>query len=350
MFDPSKYSDEELLAEYQRAKGAKQPQPTVATRPQGTIITDLLDKINPKLTNSLIGAAEGFTGKTVTGSKSVNNPYATEYAKQAAKAQFKNSNGSTGVYSFNPTKGEFEPIGEVPKGSIVRNTTTPDDISAKEVAKSAAQYGGDMATSDRAMSLRKEFQALPTVQEYQTIKNQVSSMDALLNESPKFTESRVALDQGLISIFNKITDPTSVVRESEYERTPQNLSLANRFTGALEKLKSGGAGLTQEDRRALVFGAKIVANSRGKGYNDVLSNYDTLSGRFGVDPTLVTSGYGKHTDFPYVLQQQINQPQATLGNVGDGQTMSFTSEQEAEAANLPPGTQITINGRRAVIQ
>lgn len=91
MFDPSKYSDEQLLAEYQRAKGGQQTQiAPAATRPKGTLITDLLDKINPKLTNSLIGAAEGFTGKTISGTteRAVQDPYTTEYAKQAAMAQF----------------------------------------------------------------------------------------------------------------------------------------------------------------------------------------------------------------------------------------------------------------------
>lgn len=155
----------------------------------------------------------------------------------------------------------------------------------------------DLDQANRATNLRKEFNALPLVKDYQTVKNQVSSMDSLLNSSTNDEESRLALDQGLITMFNKITDPKSVVRESEYSRTPENLSLANRLSGAVEKLKKGGAGLTHEDRKALVFGAKLIANQYGKTYNDTLSNYQDLASKMKVDPELVVGGYGKHDDF-----------------------------------------------------
>lgn len=149
-----------------------------------------------------------------------------------------------------------------------------------------------------ASSLRTEFQSLPVVKDYQVIKNQVSSMDSLL-EKVKVGDgqSALALDQGLITLFNKVSDPTSVVRESEYERTPKNLSLANRFSGAFQKLESGGAGLTQDDRDALVFGAKVIADSRGAEYDNIVSQYDDLSKKFGVDSSLVTSVYGKSKKF-----------------------------------------------------
>jgi hypothetical protein len=53
-------------------------------------------------------------------------------------------------------------------------------------------------------------------------------------------------------MFNKITDPQSVVRESEYARTASDLSLLNRLKGKYEKWASGGAGLTDEDRKAIL--------------------------------------------------------------------------------------------------
>ena len=69
-----------------------------------------------------------------------------------------------------------------------------------------------------------------------------------------------------------MTDPTSVVRESEYARTPENVPIINRMFGAIDKLKSGGAGLTNADREALVIGAKIVANERGKRFKTDVMN------------------------------------------------------------------------------
>lgn len=205
------------------------------------------------------------------------------------------SNSMQNLSIFDPTTGEIS-TQRIPKGQI-RNTTTPEDVAAKETAKSFASYAGTKETAARAFDLRKEFQEYPQVKEYRTVKNQVDAMDSLLNNIDTDKSSALALDQGLITLFNKITDPNSVVRESEYERTPQNLSLVNRFSGSLEKLKNGGAGLTSEDRKALVFGAKVIADSRGKNYNDIYSRYKDLSNKFGVDPNLVLSGDQQHKSY-----------------------------------------------------
>lgn len=199
------------------------------------------------------------------------------------------------VYSFNPVTGALEQVANVSKGSIVRNQLSLSDIAAKEDAK----YGANKQVADRAFTLRNEFNQLPTVKEYQTIKSQVSGMDNLLKSANKGEmKSALALDQGLITLFNKITDPISVVRESEYERTPRNLSLANRFSGAIEKLSNGGAGLTNEDRESLVFGAKVIADSRGQQYNEVYNAFINDAKDFGIDkPSMVVGSYKEHKPF-----------------------------------------------------
>ena len=48
--------------------------------------------------------------------------------------------------------------------------------------------------------------------------------------------------QAVLVTFQKILDPTSVVRESEYARSASGLSLIEQVAGALERLKEGGAG------------------------------------------------------------------------------------------------------------
>jgi len=48
----------------------------------------------------------------------------------------------TGVYSWNPTTGKFEQEATVPQGSIVRNTTTTDDVSAKKTAEKSVTGAG----------------------------------------------------------------------------------------------------------------------------------------------------------------------------------------------------------------
>lgn len=192
--------------------------------------------------------------------------------------------------------------------------------------------------------LRDEFINRPEVKEYVNINTQVGSMDALLNSAKQGNiQNKVALDQGLITMFNKLTDPNSVVRESEYARTPQNLPLANRFTGALQKLQSGGAGLTDSDREALVWGAKVIANERGRTYNSALDRYTSLGNRYGFDQELATGGLLPHQEY------QVGGILGS-GTIKPGTVIAFSSEEEAENSGLPIGTVVTINGRRAVIE
>jgi hypothetical protein len=55
------------------------------------------------------------------------------------------------------------------------------------------------------------------------------------------SESRAAMEQALIIMFNKMLDPGSVVREGEFDRTSQGQSVINAAEGWLQKLAAGGA-------------------------------------------------------------------------------------------------------------
>lgn len=115
-----------------------------------------------------------------------------------------------------------------------------------------------------AMNLRKEFNALPEIKEYNITQPKIKSINALYNESLK-SKNFVAVDQALITLFNKLTDPSSVVRESEYARTAQNIPLYNQIVGKVEKVMKGGAGLTSEERDQL----RYVAALMNKGYEEI---------------------------------------------------------------------------------
>lgn len=140
-----------------------------------------------------------------------------------------------------------------------------------------------------SFDLRKEFIDRPEVKEYVTVSTQVKSMDSMLeNALAGNLDNQLALDQALITMYNKLTDPNSVVRESEYARTPENLPIVNRISGSIAKLKKGGAGLTNEDREALVMGAKIIGNERGYQFQRAKTEYDNLAKDYGIDSKLVT--------------------------------------------------------------
>jgi hypothetical protein len=162
-----------------------------------------------------------------------------------------------------------------------------DSLKAHREARLTTQYELNNATK-----LRTEFINRPEVKDFVTVNTNVNAMDALLQRAlaTKDKQNYVATDQGLITMYNKLTDPASVVRESEYARTPENLPMVNRMIGAIGKVQAGGAGLTDEDRKALVAGAKIILRERATPYNNALQEYTDLSAQYNLDPTMVTRG------------------------------------------------------------
>lgn len=224
-------------------------------------------------------------------------------------------------YVLNPKTGEYDLVSTIrskinfPKGSET------EEQKLERIRKEAqARAEGSGMKGQRGLQnefeLRKEFINRPEVKEYQTIKTQVSSMDSLLGSALNGDEkSKLALDQGLITMFNKLTDPNSVVRESEYERTPANLSLMNRVSGSFKKLKEGGAGLTNEDRKTLVKGAKVIFNARGKVFSDVQKEYERLASDYNFDPKKVTGTLGSFS--PYLDDSSIPAPGMNNKGVSD---------------------------------
>lgn len=159
--------------------------------------------------------------------------------------------------------------------------------------------------------LRQEFINRPEVKDYVLVSPNIKAMDSLLQTALSGgMENKVAFDQAFITLFNKLTDPQSVVRESEYARTPENLPTLNRIAGAIQKIKSGGAGMTDDDRDALVTGAKIIGEERAKVFDDLRGEYELLSQRYSIDPNLVVGTLPSFSGFETTPVPPIPQTQS----------------------------------------
>jgi len=131
------------------------------------------------------------------------------------------------------------------------------------------------------MGLRKEFLALPEVKEYPTVEAQTQRAVKALSEQGK--GSNVAVDQSIITIFNKMLDPASVVRESEYARTPQDLSVLSRIKGKWDKIQKGGAGLDATERAALQRMVNNFSEIASQQYNNRVGEYKGLARDYGYN-------------------------------------------------------------------
>ena len=140
------------------------------------------------------------------------------------------------------------------------------------------------------MDLRKEFGSLGVIKDFGQVRGKFELMDSILTRyKAGDAEGNIALDQALITSFNKITDPQSVVRESEYARTPENLSFIEMLRGKYQKILEGGAGLTDEARQELVETSKVMRNSYFDLATEKANLYSTIAEKTGIDPSLVVT-------------------------------------------------------------
>lgn len=207
---------------------------------------------------------------------------------------------------------------------------TQQDI-AKGEAETKAMTDGKVYfdPKDKAKAttdLRKEFRALPRVKEYSTLETQVGRMNTMLNAAKKGDlQGRNAVDQALIMMYNKLSDPTSVVRESEYARTPEGLSLINMFQGKIDRVVKGGAGLTDQEREELVKAANLMFNQSADLVKGDIDYYSSIAKKYGLPEELITGGISTE---PYgASQENTIQEGQTATNPQTGQTIIFRGGQ-----------------------
>jgi hypothetical protein len=219
--------------------------------------------------------AERFYNGEISSTEFADAVRERELAKQKEKPQDKWSEpyeasigGKKGLVQRNETTGQIKPVMQDVSTTVKVNVAGGD----KEKPPSKKD----------SITLRKEFNGLPEVKESNMIMPKISSMEKAYSESLK-TKNFVAVDQALITLYNKLTDPNSVVRESEYARTAMNIPLLNQIKGKVNKILSGGAGLTTEERNALIKMARLMRD----GYKEIRSKrveeYRSYADDFGFN-------------------------------------------------------------------
>ena len=196
------------------------------------------------------------------------------------------------------------------------------------------------------LQTRKEFNSNPIVRQYYETKGQVEKMEQAVKESAT-AKTKVAVDQALITEFNKMMDPTSVVRESEYARTPPDQALVNRIKGKWNKVLEGGAGLTDVERDGIIRMGRNFGKVNKAMYDDHAEYYKSIASGTGLNPDHV------------VRPDKFNE--ATRGLTGDGPTTTGTTANRVHnddpmeiagkgmVAEFPDGTDPSVRRRDQAI-
>jgi len=103
----------------------------------------------------------------------------------------------------------------------------------------------------------------------------------------RYEADPIGASQAVLVTFQKILDPSSVVRESEYARSPQGLALMDRLQGMYERYSAGGAGVPKpvlegmvETAKQLLAGVKGASDTVRQRIQDTATSYE-------IDPRLV---------------------------------------------------------------
>lgn len=101
--------------------------------------------------------------------------------------------------------------------------------------------------------------------------------------------------QAILVTFQKILDPSSVVRESEYARSPEGLGLMNRMAGAVERIRRGGAGVPIGELQGFVKTGEAFIKGLQGSLSATRGQVDQAAKLAGIDPAIV---YGNATGLP----------------------------------------------------
>lgn len=155
------------------------------------------------------------------------------------------------------------------------------------------------------------------------ISRQVNIMQTAFNSFKSGGDKNVA-SQAIISTFNKILDPTSVVRESEYDRTAAGQALLARIQGKYDNIAAGGAGVTAETLQAAVD----LGNQYLKNAQDSILEENKRSNE-------MAKSFGLNSDFTSTVNTP--QQQQTPQKLVEQAVMSSGKSYQSILDNAPKG-------------
>jgi hypothetical protein len=176
----------------------------------------------------------------------------------------------------------------------------------------APSSGGGVNTNqmtDNERALFGQFRGEPIVKDYNTVLSQKLSVDNIL--AGKLGGPG---DLAIVYEFMKGLDPTSVVRETEYEAAAKS---GNIFAGALARyngyLNPNGGFLPDNVKKSFQSIVDGKLKVKTQLYNNLTNEYRGLAQRQGLNPDNVAIGYNNAAQAPSGF---------SLGQIGDGSTQS----------------------------
>lgn len=185
-----------------------------------------------------------------------------------------------------PTAGSFEEY----------STATPERKRQIEADRKGYQQADDRPITINNRELTPNAQLSATMQlrdrfvretaAAATVKTQLDLMKSSL--AAVKSGAVAAGSQGVLVTFQKILDPTSVVRESEYARSASGLSLLSRIEGKWQTIQKGGAGVPVRDLEDFVALGEQFMRNQASAANQTKTQIDNIATEYGLKPSNIT--------------------------------------------------------------
>jgi hypothetical protein len=256
-------------------EASKQYASEAAARKEANLKKLALSLIRSSVDPQTMGAQLKDIAKTYKVSEAdIINSYLNEkYAEDEAKKTSKYQTLGAGSSIYDPDTGEI----------VYEGTKTSDLTPYQKFQATQAIQKGTQKNTDTQRELKRQASVINT------------AWDRYLNGQSKDLN---AVSQAIVTTYNKILDPTSVVRESEYARSAAGQSLLDQISGKYQQLSAGGAGLTEESLQEMVdLANEFTANSDASIQSDNQRARD-MADQFGLNSDFVTSsGWEGSDDF-----------------------------------------------------
>lgn len=188
-------------------------------------------------------------------------------------------------------------------------------------------------------TFRDEFNNLQTVKDFKTIRDSAQTVRSLIDMG-----TSGAGDVGIIYSFMKALDPTSVVREAEYD-TGQYKG-GNIFAGAFAGFKGlfneQGGFVSDSAKQNFMAALTSLYDVKQKAFQSEYERYNALANNFDLDPTFVTYDYS--SGISDVLSPEVS-PSFNLTDVASGDIAAgaITQEEINQLYSTPEGKQALID-------
>jgi hypothetical protein len=187
-----------------------------------------------------------------------------------------------------PAKPE-RPISVAPGGTLFDPDTNSVVFKAPDRPKSEGGGGGLSEVAESNVINRLSGQWSTATKTAGEINRQVNIMEVGLKAARR--GDLAAGSQAVLVTFQKILDPTSVVRESEYARSAQGQALIARMEGAIEQLQKGGAGVPVSELEKFAQVAREMAQGTRGHLNATKERIGKVADRYKIPRELVIEDY-----------------------------------------------------------